>query len=215
MTGPHQGQPVELAGPQPADASAALVMVHGRGATARSVLDIGRQLGVDGLACLAPQAAGNEWYPNSFMAPRESNQPGLRSGLTAVGDAIERATEAGIDRDRVIVGGFSQGACLATEFAARHATRYGGVVALSGGLIGESVSRAAYGGSLGGTPVFIGCSDSDPHIPVERVHETTAVFEALDGDVDERIYPGMGHGVNRDELDAMRAMAESVVAATE
>jgi len=211
MTGPHQDQPLERAGTDLGEASAAMVLVHGRGATARGILDLARQVGVDGVAALAPQAAGNEWYPNSFLAPVESNQPGLRSGLQAVGDAVEVARAAGIPHERLLVGGFSQGACLATEWVARDADRFGAVVALSGGLIGDAVERRRYDGDLDGTPVFIGCSDRDPHIPLERVHETARVFEALGGDVDERIYEGMGHGVNQEELDVLADLVAGLV----
>jgi phospholipase/carboxylesterase len=201
MTGPHQGQPVETAGDPLDDADVAVVLVHGRGATARSIVQMTDSLPQTGVAYLAPQAADNTWYPNAFTAPVESNEPGRTSGLRAVGDVVASATEAGIPTDRVVVLGFSQGACLASEFVARNPARYGGLVVLSGGLIGESVDPDDYDGDLDGTPVFFGCSDVDPHIPAERVRESAAVFERLNGDVTTRLYEGMGHGVNRDELD--------------
>jgi phospholipase/carboxylesterase len=182
------------------------VLVHGRGATARSVLGLAEDLPAEGVAHLAPQAAGNTWYPNSFLAPVETNEPGRTSGLRAVADAVARATGAGLPTDHVVVLGFSQGACLASEFVARNPERYGGLAALSGGLIGPSVAPADYEGDLMGTPVFLGCSDADPHIPVERVHETARVFEALHADVTERLYEGLGHAVNRDEIDHVSAM---------
>ena len=213
---PHGDEPLVTAGTPLDDADAALVLVHGRGATARSVIDLGEQLAGDrDVALLAPAAAGNTWYPNSFLAPVADNEPGRTSGLRAV----DRAVDAGISRERVLVGGFSQGACLASEFVARNPTRYGGLAVFSGGLIGETVAVDDYLAdgdaadaeeSLAGTPAFVGCSDVDPHIPEERVHETTAVLEALGADVDERIYEGMGHGINDDEVAAVSELVASL-----
>jgi len=211
MSGPHQNQELVVEGAPLPEADAAVVFVHGRGATARSIVGMAEEVGHPGVAYLAPQAAGNTWYPNSFLAPVEQNEPGRRSGLQAVGDAVDRATEAGVDRERVLVVGFSQGACLASEFLARNPTRYGGLAALSGGLIGSDVDPAAYGGDLARTPVFFGCSDTDPHIPAERVHESAEVFEGLNADVTERLYPNMGHGVNQDELDHVAGMVAALV----
>ncbi|TKX86127.1 phospholipase [Halorubrum sp. SS5] len=212
---PHGDEPLVTAGASLDDAAAALVLVHGRGATARSVVDLGEQLAGDReVAILAPAAAGNTWYPNSFLAPVADNEPGRSSGLRAVGAAVDRAVDAGIARDRVLVGGFSQGACLASEFVARNPTRYGGLAVFSGGLIGETVAVddyvAAGDDPLAGTPAFVGCSDVDPHIPEERVHETTDVLEALGADVDERIYEGMGHGINDDEVAAVSELVASL-----
>jgi phospholipase/carboxylesterase len=209
--GPHQDQPLVTAGTDLDEAAAAVVLVHGRGATARSIVQMGDQFHQDGVAYLAPQAARNVWYPNSFMEPVETNEPGRTSGLQAVADAVERANDAGIPTEQVVVLGFSQGACLASEFVARNPRRYGGVVALSGGLIGETVDVAEFEGSLEETPAFLGCSDVDPHIPVERVHTTTEVFERLDADVEERIYDGMGHGVNQDEVDYVAGLLTRLV----
>lgn len=209
---PHAGEPLVTAGTAVASADAAVVLVHGRGATARGIVEFGEELAGDAtVALLAPQAAANTWYPNSFLAPVADNEPGRRSGLRAVGRAVETATDAGIPSERVLLGGFSQGACLASEFVARNPTRYGGVAVLSGGLIGESVAVDDYASdagdavdgdpaaALGETPVFLGCSDVDPHIPEERVHETAGVFEVLGGDVETRIYDDMGHGINEEE----------------
>ena len=208
--GPHQGQQLVTAGTPLSEATAAMILVHGRGATAQSIVQMGQEVHREGVALLAPQAARNTWYPQSFLAPVEQNEPGRSSGLQAVDDAVETAVEAGIDRERVVLLGFSQGACLASEYVARNPRRYGGLVALSGGLIGETVDPENYAGDIEETPVFIGCSDVDPHIPLERVEATTATFERLNGDVDERIYEGMGHGVNDDEIDAVGALLESV-----
>jgi phospholipase/carboxylesterase len=208
---PHGDQQLVAAGTDLADASAAAILLHGRGATARSIAQTGLQFHHDGLALLAPQAAGNTWYPNPFTAPAERNEPGRTSGLGAIQSTIDRANDAGIPTEKIIVLGFSQGACLASEFVARNPTRYGGVVAFSGGLIGETIDTDDYEGDLDGTPAFLGCSDVDPHIPEERVHTTATVFEQLHGDVETRIYEGMGHGVNQDELDYVSGMVESLV----
>lgn len=210
MTGPHQGQPLKKAGTSIAEADAAVILVHGRGATADSILELRREFDRGGVAYLAPQARNNEWYPRSFLAPLEENEPGLSSGLKAVGDAVATTTEAGVPLERTLLLGFSQGACLASEWAARNPARMGGIAVLSGGLIGPEVSEDRYSGDLEGTPVFLGCSDRDPHIPAERVHETADVFEGLDADVETRIYEGMGHGVNRDELNYVADMINSL-----
>jgi phospholipase/carboxylesterase len=210
--GPHQGQQLLTAGTSLDEADAAMVLVHGRGASARSILQMGGQFHSEGLALLAPQAAGNTWYPNSFLAPVDQNEPGRSSGLQAVADAVAAANEAGIATENVVVGGFSQGACLATEFVARNPRRYGGVIALSGGLIGEEIDTDDYEGSLEETPAFLGCSDVDPHIPVERVHVTADVLEQLGGDVEKRIYEGMGHTVNDDEIDYASGMVADLLA---
>ncbi|WP_251341424.1 alpha/beta hydrolase [Haloplanus halophilus] len=209
---PHGSQPLLTAGTPLAEATAAAVLVHGRGASARSILGMGEAFGVEGVAYLAPQAAGNTWYPNPFTAPVASNEPGRSSGLAAVASAVEEAADAGVPTERVLLLGFSQGACLASEFVARNPRRYGGLAALSGGLIGERIDPADYAGDLDGTPVFLGCSDVDPHIPAERVHETAAVFERLDGDVTTRLYEGMGHTVNADERDRVTSMLSALVA---
>lgn len=197
---PHRSQPLATAGTPLDDASAAVVMVHGRGSTAESIIGMREEFPHSGIAYLAPQAAGNTWYPNPFTAPVEENEPGRMSGLGVIADAIERANEANVLTERVVVLGFSQGACLASEFVARNPTRYGGMVALSGGLIGADIDPAEYDGDLAGTPAFFGCSDVDPHIPAERVRASAEVFEQLNADVTTRLYEGMGHGINRDEV---------------
>ncbi|WP_435335696.1 alpha/beta hydrolase [Haloarchaeobius sp. TZWWS8] len=192
------------AGTSAADATAGVVMLHGRGATARGILGLADEFDADGVAYVAPQAPGGAWYPNSFMAPLEANEPGVSNGLADVAAAVSQLTDAGIPRERIAFVGFSHGACLACEFVARNAREWGGLVAFSGGLIGPPDMAFEYDGSLDGTPVFLGCSDVDPHIPLERVQESTSVFEKLGGDVTERIYEGMGHTVNEDELRAAR-----------
>lgn len=211
MTGPHQDQPLVTAGAPLDVAEAALVLVHGRGATAQSIVQLADEFHQHGVAYIAPQAARNTWYPNAFTAPVESNEPGRTSGLQAVGDAVEKANEAGVPTKRIMILGFSQGACLASEFVARNPTRYGGLAALSGGLIGETVDSTDYDGDLEETPVFLGCSDVDPHIPADRVHESAEIFTQLHGGVTKRLYEGMGHGINQDEVDYVSTMVAELV----
>ena len=208
---PHAGQSVTTAGPDLEDADAAVLFVHGRGATAQSILQMAGEFDAEGVAYLAPQARGRTWYPNSFLAPIEQNEPSLSSALNWLGDLRERVEDAGIPPERTMFVGFSQGACLSSEFVARNARKYGGLAALSGGVIGPDGTPRDYDGSLDGTSVFLGCSDSDPHIPLERVHETRDVFEDLDADVEERIYEGMGHGVNQDEIEYVTGMVSGLV----
>lgn len=210
---PHRGQPVYTAGQPLNEAKAAMILVHGRGATAPSILELANALYHPDFVYLAPQAANNTWYPNSFLSPIPSNEPGLSSGLAVLGDLIAQIEAAGIPAEKIVLAGFSQGACLASEFVARNARPYGGLLAFSGGVIGPPGTPRNYEGSLEGMPVFVGCSDSDFHIPVERVHESTAVFEALGAAVTERIYPNMGHTIIQDEIDQARGIVEGVVTA--
>ena len=212
---PHRDQPVLEAGAPLSTAPGAVVMVHGRGAGAEDILALAAELGRPDLAYLAPQADGRTWYPRSFLAPIPENEPFLSSALPTLAALLARAAAAGVLPERTLLLGFSQGACLATEFAARNARRYGGLVGLSGGLIGPDGTPRAYPGDLAGTPVFLGCSDVDPHIPVARVQESADVLRRLGGDVDARIYPGMGHTVNRDELAAVRALLAALPRAAE
>ena len=209
--GPHQGRPVLAAGVPLDRAQAAMILIHGRGATAESILDLAAEVDRPGFAYLAPQAAGNTWYPNSFLAPIPSNEPGLSSGLAVIDGLLAHLAAAGLPPERTILLGFSQGACLTVEYVARHARRYGGVAGLSGGLIGPDGTPRDYAGSLAGTPIFLGCSDVDFHIPTERVEESAAVLRRLGGDVTMRLYPNMGHTVNADELAAVRALMAGLV----
>jgi predicted esterase len=215
-TGPHQGQPILQTGKPLADAKAAMILIHGRGADAESILELSTVLPHPDLAYLAPQASDNTWYPYSFLSPMTQNEPGLSSALKVVADLVAQVEAAGIPAKKIILGGFSQGACLTSEFAARNAKRYGGILVFSGGVIGPPGTPRNYSGSLDGTPVFIGCSDVDPHIPVERVHETAEVFTKLGGRVTKKIYPGLGHTVIKNELDhaleiVNEAMAQTVI----
>ncbi len=206
IIGPHQGQPILTAGNPLDKAGAAMVMLHGRGASAEDILEVATELKQPGFAYLAPQAAQNSWYPNSFLAPIPSNEPGLSSGLAVIASILSQLAGAGISPERTILLGFSQGACLSLEYAARNARRYGGLVGLSGGLIGPDGTPRNYADSLQGTPVFLGCSDVDFHIPRQRVELTAEVLEHLGGNVTTRLYPNMGHTVNRDEILFVREM---------
>jgi len=206
IIGPHQGQPILTAGDPLDKAGAAMVMLHGRGASAEDILEVATELKQPGFAYLAPQAAQNSWYPNSFLAPIPSNEPGLSSGLAVIASILSQLAGAGITPERTILLGFSQGACLSLEYAARNARRYGGLVGLSGGLIGPDGTTRHYAGSLQGTPVFLGCSDVDFHIPRQRVELSAEVLEQLGGNVTTRLYPNMGHTVNRDEILFVREM---------
>jgi predicted esterase len=208
----HQGQPVLRAGVPLEQAKAAMIMVHGRGASAYDILGIAGELALDNFIYLAPQAAGNTWYPNRFVESLESNEPFLSSALATVGDLVSYVEQHGIPTEKIMLLGFSQGACLALEYAARNAKRYGGVVALSGGLIGPDGTPRDYAGSLSGTPVFLGCSNVDFHIPEYRVHESAEVMRKLGGAVTEKIYPNMGHTVNADEIKSVQEMMAAVVA---
>lgn len=207
---PHGNQPIERAGADLEDASAAMVLVHGRGARAGGMLEFANEFARDDIAFLAPQAHRGTWYPNSFLAPIEDNQPHLDSALAKLEDVLETIESAGVPLERTILLGFSQGGCLSTEYAARNADRYGGVVALSGGLIGPEGTPRDYDGSMDGTPVFIGCGDQDPHIPVERVDESIRAFDELEAETEKRIYQGVGHTVLEDELEYVRELVDSV-----
>jgi predicted esterase len=211
IQGPHQGQPILTAGQPLAQAKAAMILVHGRGATAQSILTLADEFKQPDFAYLAPQAAGNTWYLYSFLAPLADNEPGLSSGLAVLAAVLAQIEQGGLPVEKTILAGFSQGACLALEFVARNARRYGGVVAFSGGLIGPPGTPRDYPGSLEGTPVFLGCSDIDFHIPLERVHESAAVMKKLGGEVTERIYPNMGHTVNQDEINQVQKMMEALL----
>jgi predicted esterase len=203
---PHGDQPVLRHGPEPRFARLAMILVHGRGGSAEDLLALAGQLGLDDVLYVAPQAANHTWYPYSFLAPTDRNEPGLTSGLNRISSLMDDLRRNGIAPDRVGLMGFSQGACLALEYAARHARKYAAVIGLSGGVIGPPGTPRDYAGSLAGTPLFLGCSDIDPHIPIERVHESAEVFRRLQAVVDARIYPGMGHVVNDDEIEAVRAL---------
>jgi predicted esterase len=200
------GAPVEAA-------KAALILVHGRGATPESMLPLAEAFGRHDIRYLAPRATQNTWYPNSFLAPIEANEPWLSSAIAVIGALVARLEGDGFSADRIGILGFSQGACLASEFAARNARRYGMIAALTGGLIGAPGTPRNYPGSLEATPVFMGSSDVDPHVPLQRLNETRDVFTRLGAKVDMRIYPRMGHTVNDDEVTAVRKLLDGITVA--
>jgi predicted esterase len=187
-------------GPVATEARLAVILVHGRGDSAAGIIGLADEFALDDVLWIVPQAAGNTWYPYSFLSPMEQNEPGLSSGLSVIGGLVQSIAGEGISAERIVLMGFSQGACLSQEFAARNARRYRAVVGLSGGLIGPPGTPRNYPGSFSNTPVFLGCSDIDPHIPVARVHESAEVFRRMGASVDERIYPRMGHTINADEI---------------
>lgn len=202
----HSEQPVLSRGADFSEATSAMILVHGRGATADGILGLAGDLAVDGMAYLAPQAARRTWYPMSFLAPMEANEPGLSTGLELIGTIVDEVVGRGVPAERIVLGGFSQGACLASEFVARRGERFGGLLVFSGGLIGPPGTPRDYDGDLGGTPMFIGSSDPDSHVPVERVRETADVFTRMGARVDLQIYPGMGHTITLDEIDRAKAV---------
>jgi len=198
---PHRNQPVLQRGAPLNAAKGAVVLLHGRGASADDILGLAQDFDLPELANLAPEAAEHTWYPYSFLSPIEQNQPWLDSALKLVGETVQRAIAAGIERQNVAIVGFSQGACLATEFVVRNATRYGGLVAFTGGLIGPPGAKFVYSGELSGTPCFLGAGDRDPHVPWKRVEESAAVLSDLGAAVTLRRYPGLPHTINQDEID--------------
>jgi predicted esterase len=214
--GPHHGQPIRQAGAPLGRGRAVGILLHGRGASAEDILELTDGLHADGITWLAPQAAGHTWYPNRFIAPIESNEPWLTSALDAVGDVVAQAVTASAPTSeatsRILLGGFSQGACLALEFVVRTPARYGAVAGLSGGLIGPPGTVWPQSGSLDGTPVFLGCSDVDFHIPKERVMESAAVLRARGAQVTAVLYPNMDHTVNEDEMIHLQALVDGLLA---
>lgn len=208
--GPHQGQSVYSGGKALADAKAAMILIHGRGASAPSILELANELYHPEMAYLAPQAANSTWYPYSFLSPIPQNEPGISSGLEVIADLLATIEAAGIPRHKIIIAGFSQGACLSSEYVARNPDRYGGLLAFSGGVIGPPEMERQDSGDLQGTPVFLGCSNVDMHIPVERVDETAEIFVRLNGRVNKQIYPNMPHTIIQDEINQALKIVESV-----
>lgn len=193
------------AGAAPARAKGVVLLIHGRGATAESILPLGDVIAMPDLCYLAPQAEGYTWYPQSFMAPTAANEPYLSNALARIAGIIGDITGSGIEARRLAIIGFSQGACLASETVLRNPAPYGFVGVLSGGAIGPLGTPRDYAGTLAGASIFLGCSDHDPHIPLARVKETTAVFTRMGATVTERIYPGSSHDINDDEITYLRA----------
>jgi predicted esterase len=212
-TDPHEGQRVLAAGAPMEKAAAAMILLHGRGASAEDILSLAQHFYREDVAYIAPNAAGHTWYPLPFTAPVEQNEPYLGSALRLVHAIVHSLEGQGVAAERIMFLGFSQGACLALEYSARQPRRYGGVVGLSGGLIGVDIMQNKYAGEFAGMPVLLGCSDVDPHIPVKRVRDTSAIFRAMGADVDMRLYPNFGHSVNEDELGRAKEMLDAVATA--
>jgi phospholipase/carboxylesterase len=189
-----------------ASAKKAMILLHGRGASAASILSLQEYLNLEGFALLAPEATNHTWYPYSFMAPVKQNEPWLSSAIELIAGLVADCKAAGIQESGIHFLGFSQGACLTLEFAARHAAQYGSVTAFTGGLIGEKINRDNYSGAFSETPVFIGCSDRDMHVPVERVYASTNILTEMGAKVIEKIYPGMGHTINEDEISIVNSI---------
>ncbi|MFB6271636.1 MAG: alpha/beta hydrolase [Salinibacter sp.] len=211
----HQDQSVRTGGTAPADAQAVMILLHGRGASAQGMLRLADELDVSDVAYLAPQATMRSWYPQSFLAPTEQNEPELTSALQVITALLDRVQDEGLALEQTVLLGFSQGACLATTHAVRHPQRYGGIVGLSGGLIGPEDTSFEREGSLDDTPVVLGCSDQDPYIPEGRVHETADVLRAMNADVTTRIYEDLGHTTNEDEFQHVRTLLHRLVARRE
>ena len=211
MAGPHQGQPVVQEGEPLESARGAMILVHGRGASAADIMTIAAEVMFPGVAYFAPQAAGSAWYPNPFTAPLEANEPYLSSALEVLASLLSRV-RATVPTERIVLLGFSQGGCLTLEFAARNGQRYAGVVGLSAGLIGPDNAPREYPGDFQQTPVFLGCSDVDPYIKKERVSLSAEVFQRMGADVTASLYPGMGHTVNADEIEMVRSIVKAVAA---
>ncbi len=209
---PHKGMPVISTGAELNEAKAAMIMIHGRGASAQSILPLANEIEQrHDIAFFAPQASNHTWYPYSFLVDREQNQPGIDSGMEVISELVSQLNEQGIPDHKIFFFGFSQGACLASDFVARNPKRYAGLFALSGGLIGPTIRPEDYSGSLENTPIFLGCSDIDFHIPKERVNESAAVFEQLEASVIKKLYPGMGHLVNEDEINSINSIIEKSI----
>jgi phospholipase/carboxylesterase len=196
----HQKK-IVTAGQPLAKATKALIMLHGRGATAEDILGLANEFKVNDFALLAPQATNYTWYPLSFLAPVKQNEPWLTSAIQIVSEIVSDIRSAGIKDENIYFAGFSQGACLTLEFVSRNATRWGGVAAFTGGLIGDRIYPENYRGDFAGTPVFIGTSNPDPHVPVERVNASADVIRSMHAVVTEKVYPGMGHTINREEIE--------------
>lgn len=196
-----------ITGGQPiGEASKVLIMIHGRGGSAEDILSLAIYLHVKDFALLAPQATDNTWYPYSFLAPTTQNEPWLSSALDLIKNKVDELTAKGVIKENIFFMGFSQGACLTLEYVTRNADRYGGVVAFTGGLIGDKINNANYKGDFGQTPIFIGTSNPDPHVPVERVYATSNILKNMNANVTEKVYAGMGHTINQDEIENANAL---------
>ncbi|TVQ20722.1 MAG: phospholipase [Spirochaetaceae bacterium] len=204
----HEDQPVRYSGEPLEDARAAMIMLHGRGASAEDMITLSEQFSHAGLGFVAPQARDGEWFRYSFLVPVQQNEPGVSSAMVVLRSLVLEADLRGIAHERIFLFGFDQGACLVLEFAARHARRYGGVLALGGGLIGPPGTDWESQASLDATPVYIGCADVDPHVPASRVEESAQVLKDLGARVDLQVYPGLGHTIGGVQIEAVNAHLE-------
>ncbi|MDP4175633.1 MAG: dienelactone hydrolase family protein [Bacteroidota bacterium] len=195
-----------MAGSPLEDAERVLIMIHGRGAAANDIISLADYLKVDRYALIAPQATNNSWYPNSFLMPSENNEPWLSSAIELLGDILRDLNSKSISSEKIYILGFSQGACLALEFSARNATRYGGIIAFTGGLIGEKINYEYYNGDFNYTPIFIGTSDPDMHVPIDRVNMTSKILQKMNANVILKVYKNMGHTINLDELNTVNEL---------
>jgi phospholipase/carboxylesterase len=209
-TDPHRDQPVLRRGPSSQDAAGAVILLHGRGASAEDILGLADEMFYPELAYVAPQAAGHTWYPNSFLAPLAQNEPWLSSALKKIKEIVDSIVASGIPRKKIVIAGFSQGACLSTEFVARHADQYGGLIAFTGGLIGPPGTRFEYAGSLAGMRAFLGSGDPDPHVPWQRVEASAGVLTKMGAEVTQRRYPGMPHTIIEDEIQSAKPIIEGL-----
>lgn len=209
---PHVGQPIETTGRPLGEGRAVMIMIHGRQAAPVNILQLVDSLSQPEFTYIAPAAANNTWYPYSFMADKEQNEPGILSGVAVIDGVVSDVVNKGIPKDHIVLLGFSQGACLTAEYAVEHADRFGGVILYSGSVIGPPGTTWAYGGSFDGTPIFMGCSDVDSHVPLERIEEGAAVFERMGAMVTKRIYPGMGHQINDDEIAFTQGLMRNLLA---
>lgn len=199
----YAGTPLE-------QADKALIMLHGRGADPESILTLSRLLNVEGYALLAPRATNHTWYPLSFLAPVADNEPWLSSAIDVVKQTVDTVLQSGIKAENTYLLGFSQGACLALEFTARHARRYGGIAAFTGGLIGKEIDRSNYSGDFQQTPIFLGTSDPDFHVPVERVYASANIVREMNADVTEKVYLNRGHTISEDEIEQVNRVIFNV-----
>ncbi|HEX6430237.1 MAG TPA: dienelactone hydrolase family protein [Niastella sp.] len=193
-------------GKQTGEATKALILLHGRGGSAEDILSLANYLPVNDFALFAPQATNNTWYPYSFLVEPKENEPWLSGALAVLKEVVADVQATGITTDNIYFLGFSQGACLTLEFVTRNATRYGGVVAFTGGLIGDKIYEQNYSGDFAGTPVFIGTSDPDPHIPVERVHASAEILNSMHAQVTKKIYKNMGHTISQEEINEVKTL---------
>lgn len=209
---PHRGEPIERKGPAPSEAAGVMMMIHGRGASADDILALSDEFEDLDLHFVAPQASGYTWYPQRFLAPIKQNEPYLSSALSVIDTILAEIAAGGVSYERIFLLGFSQGACLSLEYIARNPRRYGGVFGLSGGLIGPEDALPDHSGDLEGTPVFLGCSDVDFHIPKTRVQESSRQLRGMNAEVTERLYPGMAHTVVQDEIDIIQGIISTALA---